>query len=162
MIGADANGEALREFSHKALRKAAKGGLKNVCFLELALKALPNSGLYGFFDSLSVILPWGTLLEAVAAPERGELKPLLSVVKPGGTVELLFGYSAATDPKVELPPLTPERLRALPALFGELKKLRVESVSQAELRQVPSTWAGKLAFGKELRPFVRVHGRLPL
>ena len=74
-MGVDAAAEALREPSRRALPKPARGGMANVRFGVLALERAPGE-LAGLADTLTVLLPWGSLLAAVAGGDAIRLAGL--------------------------------------------------------------------------------------
>lgn len=159
VVGVDANAENLRDSSRRAARKPARGGAPNALFARLALEEAPGE-LAGLADELTVHLPWGSLLRAVALPELEGLGRLAGVCKPGARVRFVFGYQAATD-GLDLPPLDgPAAARALEAGYraaGLVVAARPIGVDRVRL--LPSTWARKLAApGARPRPFVEVTG----
>ena len=160
MLAADANADGLREISRKAALKPAKGGVPNLLCARYSLEDTANGELEQFADSLSVILPWGSLLTSVAMPEEGRgLSLLRSLLKPNARVEILFGYSEKTDPGLSLPSLTSARMRELESLYaGQGLRVKAAPVSLDQLKQVPSDWAKKLAWSGKERPFVSLSG----
>lgn len=166
MLAADANGDALRDVSRKAAAKPAKGGVPNLICARYSLEDAAKGELRAFAHSLSVILPWGSLLAAVAVPERGEGLALLgSLLKKEGRFEILFGYSEKADSgmvkELALPPLVPARLRELERTFEQAGlRAKATPVSLEHLKAVPSDWAKKLAWSGKERPFIRITGTL--
>jgi hypothetical protein len=150
LIGVDANGENLRP----AARKAAREGATNVLFGRLSLEQAPGE-LAGITDRLTVLLPWGSLLRAVALADPVPLAALRGLCKPGAQVHLVFGYGGADA--VELPPL--EDGVALAARYRQAGfAVRARPLSAEGVRALATTWAGKLGWGRE-RPFVELTGR---
>lgn len=160
MLAADANADGLREISRKAALKPAKGGVPNLLCARYPLEEAEKGELAGFTHSLSVILPWGSLLTSVAVPEEGRgLSLLRSLLKPDAGVEILFGYSEKTDPGLSLPSLTPARLKELERLYAEAGfRVKAAPFTIEQLKQVPSDWAKKLAWSGKERPFVSLSG----
>lgn len=164
MLAADANGDALRDVSKKASAKPAKGGLSNLLCARFSLEEAERGELSAFVHSLSVILPWGSLLAAVAVPEREEgLTRLRSFLRPNGLLEILFGYSEKTDPgpvkELSLPTLTFSRMRELERAYGGAGfRVKATPISLEQLKAVPSDWAKKLAWSGKERPFIRITG----
>ena len=70
VIGVDAVVENLRVQARKLAGKPARGGLPNALLGRLALADAPGA-LEGLADRLTVLLPWGALLAAVARPDAG-------------------------------------------------------------------------------------------
>jgi hypothetical protein len=63
-VGVDANASALHQVSGRALR----AGVRNVLYVRAAMEDLPAE-LAGAADRVTVVLPWGSLLAAVARPD---------------------------------------------------------------------------------------------
>ena len=159
----DANAENLREAGRRAAVKPARGGLPNARFGVLALDDAPGA-LLGLADELTVILPWGTLLAAIASARPDGLQRLAAVCKPGARVRLLFGYGASADATAIAAHALPES--AEPAFGPQLASryraagfaVSARPVSVEEVRAVPSTWAKKLAFSGKPRSFWELAG----
>lgn len=164
VIGTDSNADNLRENSHKAARKPSKGGLSNILFGQLALEQAPGE-LEGIADSLSVLLPWGSLLQAVAQPKVDSLARLRCLCKTNADLLVVFGYSRAADPsmveELNLPLLIDEWIHGLlvRSYMEAGFKVRARWASAKEIQELPTTWAKKLAFSGKNRLFVKVEGR---
>jgi 16S rRNA (adenine(1408)-N(1))-methyltransferase len=164
VIGADANVDALRDTSRRFAAKTARGGLSNALLGRLALADAPGE-LAGLADSLTVLLPWGSLLEAVAVPDAGALTALRGLCKTRAELRVLFGYGPRTDGAAirahALPPLDD------PATLGLLEgayraggfAVTTRFVDRAEVRALPTTWAKRLAYSGNERRFVELAGR---
>jgi 16S rRNA (adenine(1408)-N(1))-methyltransferase len=165
VIGVDANAELLREVSHRATRKPARGGLTNALFARLSLEESPGK-LARLADSLTVLFPWGSLLRAVAAPQVGALEKLAALGKPGASI--LYGYGATRENRTAdalgLPELGgPSVLRTLEREYAAAGlEVRGRYLSREEVASVQSSWAKKLAFSGIERVFVELNGCIPM
>jgi 16S rRNA (adenine(1408)-N(1))-methyltransferase len=165
VIGVDASADGLREVSRRAARKPQKGGLPNARFGRLALDDAPGA-LAGLADLVTVVLPWGSLLGAVAVPRADGLARLAGLCRPGAELRVVFGYGPRADAKaieeLGLPSLdAPGALAALEARYREAGlSASVRPLPLDELRQLPTTWAKKLAFSGHERRFVEVRARV--
>jgi 16S rRNA (adenine(1408)-N(1))-methyltransferase len=163
VIGVDANVDALRESSRRFAAKPARGGLPNALLGRLALADAPGE-LVGLADSLTVLLPWGSLLRAVAVPDRDALRALRRICRPGAELRVVFGYGPSTDVAAirahALPPLDdPETLGVHEDAYrdvGFVAKVRV--VDTEAVRALPTTWAKRLAYSGHERRFVELTG----
>ena len=163
-IGVDANADALRETSRRLAAKPARGGLDNALVGRLALADAPGE-LEGLADALTVLLPWGALLAAVARPDGDALRSLRALCKPNAEVRVVLGYGTATERaairELGLPALdAPGALAALEdgyraAGFG----VRARVMSVDDVRALPTTWAKRLAFSGRERTFIELRGR---
>jgi 16S rRNA (adenine(1408)-N(1))-methyltransferase len=160
-LGVDAAREAMVEASRRALARPSRGGVPNARFGVLALERAPGE-LEGLAGSLSVLLPWGSLLAAVAGAAPPGLAALRALCKPGAAVRMLFGYGPEADaamvgahrlPSLDAPGAL-ERLRAAPGFALAARWAGVD-----EVRALGTTWAGKLSFSPAARRFVALEGR---
>lgn len=112
-IGIDAVGERMREVSHRASRKPARGGRPNAIFVVASAEALPEE-LSGLADALSINFPWGSLLSALVLPEPQVLAALRRLARPGAELIALLNQSVFDDrpyaERIGLPALTDERI----------------------------------------------------
>ena len=160
-MGVDANASALREASRRALARPARGGAPNALFGVLSLENAPGE-LAELVDDLTVLLPWGSLLRAVALPEAAHLARLLATLRrPSGAFRFVFGYGAADAAAADLPSLDDagsiaalaERYRATVCETASVRALDV-----ADVLALRTTWAAKLAFSGHTRRFVEIAG----
>jgi 16S rRNA (adenine(1408)-N(1))-methyltransferase len=158
-VGIDSNADALRDSSRKAERKLTRGGAPNAMFVRAAVEALPDE-LAGLATRLTVLLPWGSLLSAVATPQPTMLQGLRALCVPGASLAVVMGYDADSDSITTLAPLSRERLEAavLPAYRSAGFDAEAAPATIAEVRALGTTWASRLAFGRP-RPFWRLSGR---
>ncbi len=115
-MGIDANASALVKLSEKIHRKPAKGGLANALFVQAAVEDLPCE-LDGIASEVHVNFPWGSLLRAVAAGDRGVLSNLRRICAPEAELKIFMSFD-------------PERDRA------EIERLELPSISGAFLKTV--------------------------
>lgn len=159
-IGVDANAAGLRELSGRAARERRS----NVAYVRAAAEALPSE-LDGIADRVTVVLPWGSLLAAVALPSMEVLGGLRRVCQPAALFTVVLGSDPSRDQvelrRLGLPPLDARTLAARIAPGYEAVGLRVAGVrvmSAADVARFPSSWARRLAFGGT-RSFVQVTAR---
>lgn len=152
-VAVDANPEGLRSIARQAARKPGKGGVPNLLCLAEAAEAL-GQALPGVADRVSVILPWGRLLAAVAEPNFDDLRQIAALGQPGAEFELLFSYDRRVDGAggaLSRDGLDAAHVREqLPPRYAEagLTVQRVEPVAMAELKNYGTTWAKRLAYGR--------------
>jgi 16S rRNA (adenine(1408)-N(1))-methyltransferase len=166
VIGLDANADLLRQVARRARAKPSRGGVPNAIFGRLALEQAPGA-LVALAHRLSVLLPWGSLLGAVAHPDRDGLTRLAALCREGAEVRIVFGYSHQTDPAaatLDLPPL--EQVGALARLKNAYREagfaVTARYTTIDEVAALPTTWAKKLAYSGKRRIFTEILGvRLP-
>jgi hypothetical protein len=125
----------------------------NALFGLLSLAEAPGD-LDGVASSLTVLLPWGSLLSCVARAEAEGLTRLRGLCGPTASVRFVFGYGAGDG--VDLPPIELPTLEAAYARAGF--GVRARFIPKEEVRALRTTWAGKLAFSGIQRRFVSIDG----
>lgn len=158
-IGTDAVADNLREASRRARAKPARGGTPNALFGRLSLADAPGA-MAGLADRLTVLLPWGTLLAAVARPESIALGRLHALCAPAAEVRLVFGHDPVRDAAAALPRQDDD---ALVALCGHYLAsgfdVRARRLAASEVAAIGTTWAAKLSRSSATRVFVEIAGR---
>ena len=147
----------MRELSGRAARER----LTNLLYVRAAVESLPVE-LAGAADQVSVVLPWGSLLAAVALPRPEVLRGIRALCQPGARVTVVLGSDPARDraelQRLGISPLQPSGLASRLALgYGEagftLKAVR--ALEPNGLARWPSTWTKRLARG-DGRAFVEL------
>lgn len=116
-----------------------------------------------FFDVIYIHLPWGTLLKYVVSVDKDIFKKLTKMLKPGGEMEIIFGY----DPKLEksetkrlsLKELNLKELGFLKEKYSKIPKTQLKHfklISNKDLKEKQTSWSKKLAFGG-LRNFFQIN-----
>jgi hypothetical protein len=159
-IGVDANAAALRELSGRAFRARTP----NLLYVRAAVEAPPPE-LSGVADRVTVVLPWGSLLAAVARPSPEALLRIRGLCRPGAALTLVLGVDAARDRaeaiRLGLPALDEAHLRGPLSAAYAAAGFAVESVAplaSSQLARWPSTWARRLAHG-HARPVFQIEAR---
>jgi 16S rRNA (adenine(1408)-N(1))-methyltransferase len=159
-LGLDASAAGLREYSVRA----ARAGVTNVVYVRAAVESLPPE-LQGVADRLTVILPWGSLLAAVARPSPPLLLGIAALCRPGATLTVVVGIDPSRDvteaARLGLPALDRAHLDGpLTAAYAAagLEITSIRALTPGELAAWPSTWAKTLAHGRP-RPVFRLDAR---
>jgi 16S rRNA (adenine(1408)-N(1))-methyltransferase len=152
-IASDANAISLAKVAWRAGRKAERGGIPNLICIAEPLDILATE-LGEVADRISVILPWGSLLLAVGAPELVALRRIANLCVPDAAVEIVFSYDERRDTQQGI--MRPiggfdeGHIATLPGLYQKagLQIVAVDRFSQKELADYQTTWAKRLAFGR--------------
>lgn len=146
-IGVDANVSALRELSGRAVRSR----MRNLVFVRAAAEDLPPE-LAGVADRVSVVLPWGSLLAAVARPIPAALQGIRRLCRQGARLTVVLAIDPSRDggeaARLGLPALDDEHFDGPLAAAYAAAGFAIESVrslTAADLAGWPSTWARRLA-----------------
>jgi 16S rRNA (adenine(1408)-N(1))-methyltransferase len=140
----------MREFSGRAARER----IANLLYVRSAVEDLPPA-LDGVADRLTVVLPWGSLLAAVARPSVGVLRGIRGLCQPHAVLTIVLGSDPVRDHaewlRLGLRPLPDASLASRLAAGYALAGFTLGSVrpmAQDELALWPSTWARRLAHGR--------------
>jgi len=132
-VGIDSSSGGLREASRRAARKPARGGVPNTLFVRAQAESLPEE-LAGLTASVTVLMPWGSLLSAVAHGDARVLAGLRRLCAEGATLRAIAG--------------DPIEARALPAWREAGFDARIAIARPEEIRALGTTWASRLVFGR--------------
>lgn len=164
-VGVDASLDGLTAASTQASKPAKKGGAENSVFVHAAAESLPCE-LRGLATSVTVLLPWGSLLAAVAKPDLSALTNIAALCAPGATFRALFTIDPVRDAK-ELERLGLRgvgtagwegRFRGAYAEAG-FAAVSVRPVPMSTVADLGTTWAKRIAHtpGREAWE-IRAHG----
>ncbi len=152
-VGIDANVAGLREFSGRA----AHEGLTNLLYVRAAVEQLP-SALAGVADCVSVVLPWGSLLAAVALPSHAALRGIRALCQSGASLTIVLGFDPVRDraellrlglaslPDAPLASRLAEGYASAGFTLGSVRPL-----GRGDLARWPSSWARRLAHAEGRR-----------
>jgi 16S rRNA (adenine(1408)-N(1))-methyltransferase len=143
-IGLDADAASMAESSRRAARSARRGGRPNALFLVAAAEA-PPAELAGIAASVTVTLPWGSLLRGCLGHDGAVAAGIAGLLAPAGALTLVV--APATRDAIPDVPLTVVGVRAATARAFEPFDLRVSGcrpAAAAELRATGSSWAKRL------------------
>jgi 16S rRNA (adenine(1408)-N(1))-methyltransferase len=143
IIGVDAARENLREHS--------RAKVQNVLFIIARAQALPPE-LEGLVSHLTINFPWGSLLESLLAGDPNLLCGLATIARPGTSVSLRLNGGALAEAGVTLEAGTRQVYTHL-LQAGWQVGAPVQMDARA-LREFPTTWAKRLAFGRDPRALV--------
>lgn len=150
-IGIDPSEKQLHIYSRKAVRSK----LNNALFVVGSIENLPID-TESRIDKINVNLPWGTLLENVVKPTKGTISKLSRLLKKGGEIDIIFGYTPEFEPsetkRLNLPVIGNELIEGTITPLFESSNLVLKNyreLNKQELKDIETTWAKKLNFGKD-------------
>lgn len=148
VIGLDACREQLWESSRRAL--------PNELYVIANALELPDE-LAGLASSVTINFPWGTLLDGLLRSGSPLLDGLVAIARPGACLEARLNGGALDEAGWSLDEgATLARRRLRLAGFDVLAPV---SLGADDLRACPTTWAKRLAFGRDPRA-VYLSGRM--
>ena len=141
-VGVDACRDNLREASRKAP--------PNALYVIANALALPTMELGGVASKVTINFPWGSLLAGLLDGEPMLLEGLLAISRPGAALEVRLNAGALAEAGYTLKSGGARIRRALHEGGFEVagESLRLDA---RELRQCPTTWAKRLAYGRDPR-----------
>jgi 16S rRNA (adenine(1408)-N(1))-methyltransferase len=140
VIGLDACRENLRERS--------RARLPNALFVIASAQELPRE-LHGLVTQVSINFPWGSLMEGLLQADPGLMHGLRAVLQPGAALEVRLNGSALAEHGLDLACGAGQICASLQEA-GWLMKSST-SMDAARLRSFPTTWAKRLAYGRDPR-----------
>lgn len=163
-IGIDANRSPLRKISERIHRKASRGGLRNILFVQSAVETLPSE-LEGVATEVHINFPWGSLLRALAVGDRPVLRKVRRICSPNARLKLVLGVDDLKDrseiERLMLPELSLDYINArLVAKYREagFEILATESLPPAAFAKLGTSWARRLQRSPR-RSFIRVEAQ---
>ena len=139
-IGVDACRENLRVNSQRKL--------PNALFVIASAQALPFE-LNGLASHITINFPWGSLLESLLNSDPCLLNGLLTITRPCAVMEIQLNGEALSTARWTLEAGADQIERVLNDVGW---KTRSSSCIDAQvLRSLPTTWAKRLAFGRDPR-----------
>jgi len=134
--------DACRENSQQVSRKARP----NTLFLIANALWLPPE-LTGVADLVTINFPWGSLLQGLLKGESGLSENLLKLLRPSAKIEIRLNQSAVEKAGYSLAEAglkVQHNLR-----LGGFSVTNPLWLEREVLKEVPTTWAKRLAYGRE-------------
>jgi len=135
---------------HENLRKSSRAAPENALFVLADALALPD-GLHGLATGVTVNFPWGSLLRGLLDGHAGLLSGLCAVGRPGLALTIRLNGGALVEAGSTIQAGAGRAARVLRGAGFVVGP--VEMMGAAQLRGCPTTWARRLAFGRDPRAF---------
>ena len=140
VIGVDSCRENLREHS--------RAKLSNLLFVIASAQELPQE-LMGLVSHVTINFPWGSLLESLLSADPKLIRGLKSVSRTGASLALRLNGGALAEAGKTLESGTDRIFYNLLQAGWQLEHPVI--MDAGALRKFPSTWAKRLAFGRDPR-----------
>ena len=140
VIGVDSCRENLHEYS--------RAKLPNLLFIIASAQSLPHE-LHGLASHITINFPWGSLLESLLNGDDRLLRSLESVAGSSAALDVRLNGGALAEQGWSLEYGAERIFENLTSAGWNLHK--PEMLDSHVLRSFPSTWAKRLAFGRDPR-----------
>ncbi|MEO8356243.1 MAG: methyltransferase domain-containing protein [Chloroflexota bacterium] len=149
VIGVDSCRENLHEHS--------RAKLPNAIFVIASAQNLPYE-LYGLVSLITINFPWGSLLDSLLTGDPGLLRGLSSISCPNAQMEIRLNGGALAEAGTNLDTGAKLIYENMNQYGWKLKNPC--PMDRYILRNFPTTWARRLAYGRDPR-VISLSGRLP-
>ena len=139
-IGMDSCRENLREYS--------RTNLPNLLYVIANAQSLPHE-LHGQISHITINFPWGSLLESLLNGDDRLLHGLQSVARSPAALDIRLNGGALAEQGWALEEGTERIFENLTSTGWKIRP--PEMLDSHALRAFPSTWAKRLAFGRDPR-----------
>jgi 16S rRNA (adenine(1408)-N(1))-methyltransferase len=136
--------DACRENLHEVSRRAPA----NALFVIANAYALPPE-LYGLARHLTINFPWGSLLEGLVANDQSLLAGLVRIARPSARIEVRLNGGALAEVGQSLEEGA-DRVRSVLTASGFRMQPPIPMLAR-DLKSFPTTWAKRLAYGRDPR-----------
>jgi 16S rRNA (adenine(1408)-N(1))-methyltransferase len=130
------------------VRKASRDGLPNALYVIANALALPVE-LCGLANHVTINFPWGSLLEGLIEGAPSLLDGLRTAMRPGAVLEVRLNAGALAEAGWSLEQGGAAVHRTLRTAGFSVGSPRL--LDAAALRACPTSWAKRLAFGRDPR-----------
>ncbi len=130
------------------LRASSRTKLPNALFVIASAQTLPCE-LNGLASHVNINFPWGSLIESLLNDDASLLNGLLRVTRPRATMEIHLNADALATAGWDLESGA-DRIERVLNTAGWQTKSR-SCLDACLLREIPTTWAKRLAFGRDPR-----------
>jgi len=155
IIGIDSSKENLRKYSSKVLKKASRGGVKNILYIWASVSDLPRD-LKEVANQVFINFPWGELLGGIVNVNEAIWRNIRMICKKGAYIGIILGYDRSFDRKeierLNLPDLSMSYIKSVILVKLEEFDFKVEEIRELDseiLRKYPTSWAKKLSLRKK-------------
>ena len=136
--------DACRENLHEVSRRASS----NALFVIANAQALPPE-LHGLAAHITINFPWGSLLEGLLADDAALLSGLVRLTRANATLEVRLNGGAVAEAGWSLE-AGAKRVQEVLAYNGFAMR-PTRAILTSELKLFPTTWAKRIAFGRDPR-----------
>ena len=147
VVGVDSCRENLHEYS--------RAKLPNLLYIIASAQDLPQE-LNGLISNITINFPWGSLLESLLIGDPKLMSGLASISRSVTTVEIRLNGGALTEVGWDLEAGAEKIYSNL--LQADWQVNIPTLMNTNTLRSFPSTWAKRLAFGRDPRA-IEINGR---
>jgi 16S rRNA (adenine(1408)-N(1))-methyltransferase len=164
VVGLDAGPDAMRKTAARAAAKPAKGGVPNALFVWASVEQLPAE--LDQVTEVHSLMPWGSLLRALVAPDAAVLRAITGRCVPGAQFLITLNLHAWRPPVPEVgetPEPTPESaLTSLaPAYAAAGWSLQVaDYLDETQVAELGTSWTKRLGSSRARLDVLALRGTI--
>lgn len=153
VVGVDAAPDAMRRTATRAAAKPARGGAPNAMFVWASAEQLPAE--LSAVDEVHVLMPWGSLLRAMAGPDEAVLRRVAAACRPGARFLVTLNLHAWRPPVPEVgdtaEPTPQSALEQLAAAYARAgwRLEAAEYLDDAQIAELGTSWTRRLGSSRE-------------
>ena len=130
------------------LREQSRAKLTNMLFIIASAQDLPDE-LSGLVSHVTINFPWGSLLESLLTADSGIMRGLASISQPVSTIDIRLNSGALAEAGTTLE-------TGVDLIYSNMIQAGWQinaptPIHAPALKTFPSTWAKRLAFGRDPR-----------
>jgi 16S rRNA (adenine(1408)-N(1))-methyltransferase len=130
------------------LRRASRRAPDNALYIIANALALPRE-LYGLATHISINFPWGSLLDGLLEGSPALMSSLAALTRPGARIDVRLNGGALTEAGWSLEEGVDQTRKML--IKSGFCLQAPSAMNGDDLRRLPTTWARRLAFGRDPR-----------
>lgn len=130
------------------LHEASRAKLPNLLFIIASAQNLPHE-LSGLVSHVTINFPWGSLLGSLLANDPSLMRGLVSILSPNASLDVRLNGGALSEQGWSLEDGAEQIRENL--IYAGWRISKPVTMDSHALRNFPSTWAKRLAFGRDPR-----------
>lgn len=164
VVGVDAAPDAMRRTATRAAAKPARGGAPNAMYVWASVEQLPAE--LAAADEVHVLMPWGSLLRAMAAPDEAILRRVAAVCLPGARFLVTLNLHAWRPPVPEVgdtaEPTPQSALDELAPAYARAgwRLATAEYLDDAQIAELGTSWTRRLGSSREQLAVLGLRGSI--
>jgi 16S rRNA (adenine(1408)-N(1))-methyltransferase len=164
VVGLDAGPDAMRRTALRAAAKPTRGGAPNAVYVWAAVEQLPAE--LGDVTEVHSLMPWGSLLRALVAPDEAVLRTVAARCRTGAPFLITLNLHAWRPPVPEVgktaEPTPASALEVLAPAYGRAgwTLSSADYLDDTELAGLGTSWTKRLGSSREALAVLGLRGSI--